>query len=89
MVDVRPSWGFGLGNRFVDHILSSDTGGLGQPHKKFENGITKLHDHVEEQFKKEMKEAAPYLNNMPRFSLCECSCKEKSDELIDTNKKES
>lgn len=70
---------------------------LGLSNEDLENfvkdGIENKRQEMETQFKKEMKEAAPYLNSLPRFSetLCECSCKdkEKSDELIDTNKKDS
>jgi len=77
----------------IDIELLAKAKRLGLSNLDLENfvkdGIENKRKEAEEQFKKEMKEAAPYLNNMPRFSLCECSCKEKSDELIDTNKKES
>lgn len=55
------------------------------------DGIENKRKEVEEQIKQEIKEIAPYLNSLPRFSasLCECSCHDKGNEQTENNKKDS
>ena len=68
---------------------------LGLSNEDLENfvkdGIENKRKEVEEQIKQEIKEIAPYLNSLPRFSdnLCECSCHDKDNEQTENNKKDS